>query len=156
MPAAIDTGNIIEDNEIVGNANGIFINTGVQGNTIRRNTIVGNPPVQVAVDHNATIGYDINSVADEGANTFHDNVCITAVNAPCPKVSRGDSSVGDKLQFVGCATRAPTASCELTVSEWNRYFIDRIDSGAPALTVGDGKQRITVEQYLKARIAAGL
>lgn len=125
-------------------------------NTIRRNTIVANPPVQVAVDHNANVGYDINNLADDGANTFHGNICMTALNAPCPKVSRGNSSLVDQLQFAGCTSLAPTASCELTVSEWNHYLIDRIDPGARALGIGDGKQRMTVEQYLKARTLAGL
>ena len=156
MPAASDTGNIIEDNEIVGNANGIFINSGVQGNTIRRNTIVGNPPVQVAVDHTTNIGYDINNLADDGANTFERNVCLTAINAPCPKVSHANSLLADQLQFSGCASHVPTASCKLTVSEWNHHLIDKIDPGARGLGIGDGKQRMTVQQYLEARAAAGL
>ncbi len=87
MPASIDTDNLIEDNEIVGNANGIFITTGVQGNTFLRNTILGNPPVQVAVDHTANAGVDIKNLADAGANTFENNICITSVNAPCPSSS---------------------------------------------------------------------
>jgi len=86
MPAAIDTDNTIENNEIVGNANGIFVTTGVQGNTFRGNTIVGNPPVQIAVDHTTNGGFDIKNLADPGANTFEGNVCRTSVNAPCPSV----------------------------------------------------------------------
>jgi hypothetical protein len=108
------------------------------------------------VDHTATAGYDINSLADESANTFHGNVCITAVNAPCPKVSRGNSSLQDQLQFAGCASHAPTASCELTISEWNHFLIDRVDPAQGPLGIGDGKQRMTVQRYLEARAAAGL
>lgn len=57
---------------------------GVRGNVIRRNLIVGNPPVQVDLDHTSTIGVDIRNLADDGANTFQANVCLTSVNAPCP------------------------------------------------------------------------
>jgi parallel beta-helix repeat protein len=84
--SAANTGNTIEDNEIVGNANGIFVIAGVQGNTIRGNTIVGNPPVQLAVDHTESVGFDIKNLADAGANTFTGNTCLTSVNAPCPSV----------------------------------------------------------------------
>ena len=86
LPAAIDTDNVVEDNEIVGNANGIFITSGVQGNTFRRNTILGNPPVQIAVDHTANGGFDIKNLADTSANTFEGNLCMTSVNAPCAAV----------------------------------------------------------------------
>ena len=86
MPAAIDTDNTIENNEIVGNANGIFVTTGVQGNIFRGNTIVGNPPVQIAVDHTANGGFDIKNLSDAGANAFEGNICMTSVNAPCPSV----------------------------------------------------------------------
>ena len=81
-----DTGNVIEDNTVFGNANGIFLAAGVQGNVIRRNLIVGNAPVQVEVDHASGGGVDIKNLADDGANTFRGNVCLTSVNAPCPKV----------------------------------------------------------------------
>ena len=156
MPAAIDTDNTIEENEIVGNANGIFIAPGVQGNTIRANTIVGNPPVQVAVDHTDNAGYDIKNLADDGANTFDGNICLTAINAPCPAVSPANSSVVDQLQFSGCASHPPTASCKLTVSEWNHYLINKVNPGARALGIGDRMQRMTVQQYLQSRAAAGL
>jgi len=83
--AANDTGNVIEDNTVVGNSNGIFLAAGVQGNVFLRNLIVGNAPVQVEVDHPSG-GVDIKNLADDGANTFRGNVCLTSVNAPCPKV----------------------------------------------------------------------
>jgi parallel beta-helix repeat protein len=79
---------MIEDNTILGNSNGIFLAPGVQGNTIRRNVILGNPAVQVDVDHPSASGLDIKNLADDGANTFRGNVCQTAVNAPCPAVKR--------------------------------------------------------------------
>ena len=86
MVVATNTDNTIEDNEVVGNTNGIFLTTGVRGNTIRRNTIVGNPPVQVAVDHTANSGFDIKNLADAGANNFVGNICVSSLNAPCPSV----------------------------------------------------------------------
>jgi len=88
LVAANDTGNVIEENTVVGNTNGIFLAAGVQGNVIRRNLIIGNPPVQVAVDHTSTSGVDIKNLADDGANTFRGNICLTSVNAPCPAVER--------------------------------------------------------------------
>jgi len=81
---ASDTGNVIEENTVLGNSNGIFLATGVAGNVIRRNLIVGNPPVQVIIDHPSESGVDIKNLADDGANTFRRNRCLTSINAPCP------------------------------------------------------------------------
>jgi parallel beta-helix repeat protein len=156
MPAPSDTDNTIEENEIVGNANGIFIAPGVKGNNIRANTIVGNPPVQVAVDHTDHAGYDINNLADDGANTFDSNVCLTAVNAPCPAVTPPDSTMAEQLQLLGCANHLAAASCQLTVSEWNHHLITKLKPGARVLSTADGLQRMTAQQYLQARKAAGL
>jgi len=76
---------VIEDNTAVGNVIGIILVAGVQGETVRRNFVLGNPPLQVAVDH-PSVGpaADIVNLATAGANTFHANVCLTSVNAPCP------------------------------------------------------------------------
>jgi parallel beta-helix repeat protein len=84
MTAATATGNVIEENTSVGNSNGIYLPAGVQGNTVRRNVLLGNPPVQVAVDHAADTAFDIKNLATPGANVFDNNVCLTALNAPCP------------------------------------------------------------------------
>ena len=49
--------------------------------------MVGNPPVQVAVDHTSDIGrsFDIKNRAPLSlGNVFTANVCLTALNAPCP------------------------------------------------------------------------
>jgi parallel beta-helix repeat protein len=80
--------NIVEENIASGNTNGISLGSTVHGNVIRRNVAVGNPAVQVSVDHSPTIGVDINNMAVDGANTFTHNVCVTSVNAPCPAVGR--------------------------------------------------------------------
>ncbi len=75
---------MIEENTIVGNTNGIFVAAGVQGNVFRSNLVVGNPGVQVSVDHPSSNGFDIQNMATPGANAFEGNTCITALNAPCP------------------------------------------------------------------------
>src|SRR5262245_10639031 len=69
---------------MVGNTNGLFLTATVQGNVIRRNVIIGNPPVQMGLDHTANTGFDIKNLAQPGQNSFTGNVCLTAMNAPCP------------------------------------------------------------------------
>jgi parallel beta-helix repeat protein len=83
------SGNVIEDNSVGGNTNGILIQTNAVGNVIRRNVIVGNPPSQVSRTFGAPIGFD---VKDESAlagsstrNTFQRNWCIT-YSGPGPAV----------------------------------------------------------------------
>jgi parallel beta-helix repeat protein len=76
--------NLIEDNTMVGNTNGLFLTATVQGNIIRRNVIMGNPPVQMGLDHTANKGFDIKNLSPLGQNSFTGNVCLTAMNAPCP------------------------------------------------------------------------
>jgi parallel beta-helix repeat protein len=113
MPAAIDTDNTIENNEIVGNANGIFVTTGVQGNIFRGNTIVGNPPVQIAVDHTANGGFDIKNLADAGANAFEGNICMTSINAPCPSVGPSLMANPNPIPVTGAANLG------VTTLSWN-------------------------------------
>ena len=75
--------NVVEENTVLGNSNGLYMTVGVQGNIISGNLFVGNPPVQVDVDHSPNGGVDIKNLADDGANTFRGNICFTSVNAPC-------------------------------------------------------------------------
>jgi parallel beta-helix repeat protein len=89
--AATDTENVIEENTIVGNTTGIFVAPGVQGNVFRRNLVVGNPPIQIAIDNSSDNFVDIRNLADDGANTFRENICLSSINAPCPAVGRGSS-----------------------------------------------------------------
>ncbi len=86
LPSPADTGNIVEQNTIVGNTNGIYIAPGVQGNIFRLNLITGNPALQVGLDHPfpGTSGFDIFNQASGGANSFEGNECLTSVGAPCP------------------------------------------------------------------------
>jgi parallel beta-helix repeat protein len=74
--------NLIEENIIGGNANGVLLQAGTSGNLIRRNTIVGNPPAQVSATFGAAIGADISNLSPADANTFEDNVCLSYVGAP--------------------------------------------------------------------------
>ncbi len=76
----------MEDNTIVGNAIGIRLVAGTEGNILRRNLVTANPPVQVAVSNPSSTGVDILNLATAGANAFVGNVCLTSVNAPCPSV----------------------------------------------------------------------
>jgi parallel beta-helix repeat protein len=80
--------NVIEDNNIGGNINGILLFPATAGNLIRRNIIAGNPPVQVSATAGSPIGVDIRDASAAGANTFRDNHCITYEGAkdppPCP------------------------------------------------------------------------
>jgi parallel beta-helix repeat protein len=85
-PASRD--NVIEDNEVLGNTNGIIIVSGVEGTIIHRNVVTGNPPVQVSNSFPGEQGVDIRNGATPGATSFKDNICLTAVNAPCPAVSK--------------------------------------------------------------------
>src|SRR5947209_6816928 len=85
LVTATNTSNIVENNTVFGNTNGIFIVAGVQGNTFRGNLVTGNPPIQGALDHSSsTSGFDILNLATPGANVFQGNVCLTSVNARCP------------------------------------------------------------------------
>jgi parallel beta-helix repeat protein len=143
----------VEENTVFGNSNGLYLTATVQGNIIRRNLFVGNPAVQVSMDHPPGGGFDIKSVAGPALNTFVGNVCITGMNAPCPTLV---VSLADDLQSLGCLTRSPVASCQLNVSQWNYYLTTFIDPNAAVLAVGDGTQEMTVQQYVQARSAAGL
>ena len=118
---------------------------------------MGNPPLQVSVDHTSTSGFDIKNSAAAGDNTFGGNVCLTGTNAPCPVLAPPNNSVlVDELQSLGCGTFPPKASCQLTVSQWNYYVTTDIDPNAPLLEIGDGTQLMTVQQYVQARSDAGI
>jgi hypothetical protein len=73
-----------------------------------------------------------------------------AVNAPLrPKWQT-------RLQSLACGTNPPTPSCQVSVSVWNYYLVNKVSSMARPLVIGDGTQMMTVQQYLAARAAAGL
>lgn len=80
--------NLIENNTVVGNANGIRVGAAAVGNVVRVNVVVGNPPIQVSNSFPATVAIraDIRNLSPAGANTFERNFCLTYVGAgptPC-------------------------------------------------------------------------
>jgi parallel beta-helix repeat protein len=121
LPAAIDTGNIVEENTILGNTNGIFLAPGVKGNFFRGNLVVGNPPVQVSVDNASSSGVDVKNLADPGANAFEGNVCGTAINAPCPSVGPSLTASPNPIPVTG------NANLGQTTLSWNAPDADVIE-----------------------------
>ena len=131
MVTATNTGNIIENNTVLGNTNGIFIAAGVQGNTFRGNLVTGNPAVQIAIDHpSATSGFDILNLSTAGANVFQGNQCVTSVNAPCPSVGPSLTASPNPIPITG------NAFLGSTVLSWTAP-----DSDAVEIHIGspDGK-----------------
>lgn len=89
--------NVVEENKIGGNVNGVYIDAnGDVGNVIRGNRVFGNPPAQVSTEFGGSIGADIQDMSTPGTNTFEDNRCLTyagaTVPAPCPRIAN-DSDV---------------------------------------------------------------
>jgi hypothetical protein len=85
--------NLIEDNSIGGNINGLLIFPTTSGNVIRRNIIAGNPPVQLSPTLTGSpVGVDIRDASPVGANTFQENLCVSYEGAtmppPCPNFPR--------------------------------------------------------------------
>lgn len=74
------SGNIIEENGIGGNINGILVFPATRDNLIRNNVIAGNPPVQIG---SAPIGFDIRNFSTPASgNRFENNLCITSTGDP--------------------------------------------------------------------------
>ena len=80
------SGNVIEQNNVSGNTNGIYIGAGAVDNIVRENVVVGNPAIQSA--RPGVQAMDILNLAPEGRTKFERNVCVTALNAPCPALTR--------------------------------------------------------------------
>jgi hypothetical protein len=83
------SGNIIEENGIGGNINGLAlfpIGAAIPtNNLIRKNVIAGNPPIEISADNPAInpVGSDIRDFAGPAAgNRFEDNLCITYTFGP--------------------------------------------------------------------------
>jgi hypothetical protein len=59
-------------------------------NRIRANVAVGNPPIQQSTSLPTASGVDIwDQSAPGNGNSFAGNVCLSAINAPCPAFSSG-------------------------------------------------------------------
>jgi len=80
--------NLVEANTAVGNSNGIVVFPNANNNAIRQNVAVGNPPIQQSnsvPNVPAGGGVDIwDQSAASNNNSFAGNMCLTAINAPCP------------------------------------------------------------------------
>jgi parallel beta-helix repeat protein len=82
------SGNVVDENSISGNTNGILIAAGARDNVVRDNVVVGNPGIQTANTRPTVQAVDILNLAPAAATTFERNVCLTSVNAPCTPVPR--------------------------------------------------------------------
>jgi Right handed beta helix region len=92
------SGNIIEENGIGGNINGIMVHPTGAGtptaNLIRKNVVAGNPPIQISANPGvspspdpvgsdirdfgaASCSLDTTSECPPAANRFHENLCLT-------------------------------------------------------------------------------
>jgi parallel beta-helix repeat protein len=100
--------NVVEENTVFGNSNGLYLTATVQGNIIRRNIFLGNPAVQVSVDNPSGSGVDIKNLADAGANTFEGNICVSSVNAPCPSVGPSLTANPNPIPVTGSANLGTT------------------------------------------------
>ncbi|MFN2446018.1 MAG: hypothetical protein ABR606_10635 [Vicinamibacterales bacterium] len=81
------TGNVIDANTVTGNTQGIYVAAGARATTVRENTVLGNPAIQTANDRPDIRALDIVNLAPAGETTFERNVCLSAVNAPCPVIA---------------------------------------------------------------------
>jgi parallel beta-helix repeat protein len=80
--------NYIDENTVSGNTNGLYITAGAVNTVVRNNVIVGNPAIQVGNAQPEARALDIVNLAAPGETKFERNLCLTAVNAPCPVVVR--------------------------------------------------------------------
>ena len=80
---ATASGNLLDGNFVTGNTQGIVVMATARATVVRENTVVGNPPIQVANTRPELRALDIVNLAPAGETTFERNVCLSAVNAPC-------------------------------------------------------------------------
>ena len=100
--------NVVEENTVFGNSNGLYLTATVQGNIIRHNIFLGNPAVQVSVDNPSGSGVDIKNLADVGANAFEGNACVTSINAPCSSLGPSLTASPNPIPVTGAATLGVT------------------------------------------------
>jgi parallel beta-helix repeat protein len=143
--AAADTSNVVEENTIVGNSNGIFLAPGVKGNIFRSNVITGNPALQVSLDNPSVGGVDIKNLADPGANVFEGNVCATSINAPCPSVGPSLTASPNPIPVTGNALVGQT-----TIS-WNAP-----DAQAIEIHIGSPNGPVLTYQGNRGSIQTGI
>jgi parallel beta-helix repeat protein len=78
------SGNVLDENTVIGNTNGILLGSGSRDTKVRNNTVVGNPPIQVGNTRPDPRSVDILNLSPSGQTTFERNVCVTSVDGPCP------------------------------------------------------------------------
>jgi parallel beta-helix repeat protein len=100
--------NVVEENTVFGNSNGLYMTVGVQGNIIRNNIFLGNPPVQVSLDNPSGGGVDIKNLANAGMNAFEGNACVTSINAPCASLGPSFTASPNPIPVTGNAVVGQT------------------------------------------------
>ena len=60
---------------------------GARATVVRENTVVGNPPIQTSNTRSDLRALDIVNLAPAGETTFERNICLSALNAPCPAIT---------------------------------------------------------------------
>jgi hypothetical protein len=113
--------NIVEENIIIGNVHGIRLVAGTEKNVFRKNLVMGNPAVQVSNSNPSPQGYDILNLSAPDANTFEDNQCLTALNAPCPAVERSLAAFPNPIPVA-----AATALGATTIT-WNAPGVNSVE-----------------------------
>ena len=148
--------NLIEKNEFGGNINGLYLGAELApdlptGNIIRRNVILGNPPVQVSNDHGKAIGADIQDMSAPGSNTFEDNRCLTYAGqtapAPCPNISKSDDEERQEQDIAAFGQNRlawPQARLVNAVFHWSGSpFLGNADPAIPERTGNSDSVTIT-------------
>lgn len=113
--------NVIEENTIFGNSNGVYLTAGTQGNIIHGNLITGNPSVQTDVDNPSDGGVDILNLANAGDNAFLGNICITSVNAPCASLGPAVTASPNPIPVTA------NAFLGMTTLSWNAPDVQSIE-----------------------------
>ena len=81
--------NLVEANTCIGNTHGIVVFAAATNSKIQGNVAVGNPSIQQSNSLPGSAGVDIWDQSPRGATVFDKNICVTAINAPCPGVPTG-------------------------------------------------------------------
>ena len=77
---------MVEENLVTGNTNGIYIAAAVGRNTIRANTVIGNPAIQSISTRPEVRALDIVNLSPPQRTVLDRNKCVTSLNAPCPVI----------------------------------------------------------------------